>query len=62
MLGLLTSKPKFLDDFESMAALGKRASTPQEAFQHYLRVRDEIGAWVETLPESLERTRQAASV
>ena len=40
--------------FDDPPALAKDASTEEEALSHYRRVRDEIKAYVETLPESLE--------
>jgi arsenate reductase len=39
--------------FEDPPALAKSAGTEEEALQHYRRVRDEIRAWVMTLPQSL---------
>jgi arsenate reductase len=39
--------------FDDPPALAKAARTEEEALGHYRRVRDEIGAWVETLPGSL---------
>lgn len=39
--------------FDDPPALAKSAATPEEALQHYRRVRDEIRAFVETLPASL---------
>jgi len=41
--------------FDDPPALAKNARTDEEALGHYRRVRDEIKAFVETLPESLER-------
>ena len=46
--------------FDDPPALTKGAATEEEALGHYRRVRDEIKAWVETLPEGLERTKLAA--
>jgi arsenate reductase len=43
--------------FDDPPRLAKEAKTEEEALRHYRRVRDEIKAWVETLPESLERSR-----
>jgi len=40
--------------FEDPPRLAKDAKTEEEALAHYRRVRDEIKAFVETLPESLE--------
>lgn len=39
--------------FDDPPQLAKDAKTDEEAMQHYRRVRDEIRAWVATLPESL---------
>ncbi len=39
--------------FEDPPLLAKGAKTEEEAWGHYRRVRDEIRAWVETLPGSL---------
>jgi arsenate reductase len=39
--------------FDDPPALAKEAGTQEEALEHYRRVRDEIRAFVETLPESL---------
>lgn len=41
--------------FDDPPALAKGARTEEEALAHYRRVRDEIRAFVETLPESLAR-------
>jgi arsenate reductase (thioredoxin) len=41
--------------FEDPPALAKGAKTEEEALGHYRRVRDEIKAWVLTLPGSLEK-------
>jgi arsenate reductase (thioredoxin) len=40
--------------FDDPPALATTAATEEEALDHYRRVRDEIRAWVMTLPESLE--------
>jgi arsenate reductase (thioredoxin) len=40
--------------FDDPPALAKNARTPEEALAHYRRVRDEIKAFVLTLPASLE--------
>lgn len=40
--------------FQDPPALAKTAKTEEEALGHYRRVRDEIKAFVETLPRSLE--------
>ena len=37
--------------------LAREAASEEEAFAHYRRVRDEIRAYVETLPQALETTR-----
>ena len=39
--------------FDDPPRLAKEAATEEEALNHYRRVRDEIRAFVETLPESL---------
>ena len=41
-------------NFDDPPKLAKTAKTPDEALDHYRRVRDEIKAFVQTLPESLE--------
>ncbi|HKK34040.1 MAG TPA: arsenate reductase ArsC [Desulfomicrobiaceae bacterium] len=41
--------------FDDPPALAKNAATEEEALNHYRRVRDEIKAFIETLPESLLR-------
>ena len=40
--------------FDDPPRLAKDAATQQEALQHYRRVRDEIRAFVETLPDGLD--------
>ncbi len=40
--------------FDDPPALAKNARTEEEALEHYRRVRDEIRAFVETLPGSLQ--------
>lgn len=40
--------------FDDPATLGKAEPDEEAAMIHYRRVRDEIRAWVETLPDSLE--------
>jgi arsenate reductase len=40
--------------FEDPPRLAKEAATEEEALNHYRRVRDEIRAFVETLPGALE--------
>ncbi len=40
--------------FEDPPLLAKSAKTEEEALNHYRRIRDEIKAFVETLPESLK--------
>ena len=44
--------------FDDPPKLAKTAASEEEALGHYRRVRDEIRAWVETLPESLEGGRR----
>lgn len=39
--------------FDDPPALAALAKTPDEALSHYRRVRDEIRAFIETLPESI---------
>lgn len=41
--------------FDDPPALAKTAANEEEALGHYRRVRDEIKAFVETLPEALNR-------
>ena len=41
--------------FDDPPKLAKTAASEEEALGHYRRVRDEIRAFVETLPEGLER-------
>ncbi|MDD5678510.1 MAG: arsenate reductase ArsC [Kiritimatiellae bacterium] len=41
--------------FDDPPRLARTAKTEDEALDHYRRVRDEIRAFVETLPDSLER-------
>ena len=41
--------------FDDPPALAKDAATEEEALEHYRRVRDEIRAFVETLPEALTK-------
>jgi arsenate reductase len=45
--------------FDDPPTLAKEAGTEQEALDCYRRVRDEIRAFVETLPESLSRKDRA---
>jgi len=40
--------------FDDPPKLAKQARTEEEALEHYRRVRDEIKAFVESLPEALE--------
>jgi arsenate reductase len=40
--------------FDDPPRLAKEAATEEEALNHYRRVRDEIKAFVETLPEALD--------
>ena len=44
--------------FDDPPQLAKDAANEEEALKHYRRVRDEIRAFVETLPASLEREDQ----
>jgi arsenate reductase (thioredoxin) len=44
--------------FDDPPRLAKDAKSEEEAMSHYRRVRDEIKAFVETLPESLESTQK----
>ncbi|HVT80087.1 MAG TPA: arsenate reductase ArsC, partial [Phycisphaerae bacterium] len=46
--------------FDDPPALARGAASEEEALGHYRRVRDEIRAWVETLPESLELANKPA--
>jgi arsenate reductase len=41
--------------FDDPPRLAKTAKTDEEALSHYRRVRDEIRAFIETLPEGLNR-------
>ena len=43
--------------FDDPPKLAREAASEEEAFAHYRRVRDEIRAYVETLPQALETTR-----
>lgn len=45
--------------FDDPPRLAKDAVNDDEALPHYRRVRDEIRAYVETLPEALKQTTQA---
>lgn len=42
--------------FDDPPKLARRAKTEEEALEHYRRVRDEIRAFVQTLPDRLERS------
>jgi arsenate reductase len=42
--------------FDDPPRLAREASTEEEAFEHYRRVRDEIREFVESLPEGLSST------
>lgn len=44
--------------FDDPPRLAKDAATEEAALQHYRRVRDEIRQFVESLPDSLEASRQ----
>jgi arsenate reductase len=41
--------------FQDPPRLAREAASEQEALDHYRRVRDEIRAFIETLPEALTR-------
>ena len=43
--------------FDDPPKLAREAASEEEAFAHYRRVRDEIRAYVETLPQAVETTR-----
>jgi arsenate reductase len=43
--------------FDDPPKLARGAGSEEEALQHYRRVRDEIRAFIETLPEGLESAR-----
>ncbi|MFH1572216.1 MAG: arsenate reductase ArsC [Gemmatimonadota bacterium] len=43
--------------FDDPPRLARGAATEEEALGHYRRVRDEIRAFIESLPEGLERSR-----
>lgn len=43
--------------FDDPPKLAKTAASEEEALGHYRRVRDEIRAFVETLPDSLEKSK-----
>jgi arsenate reductase len=45
--------------FDDPPALAAGAASDEEAMPHYRRVRDEIRAWVETLPGSLDEPADA---
>ena len=45
--------------FDDPPALAQEAATEEEALDHYRRVREEIRAFVETLPEALEPEGEA---
>ena len=50
-------KVKFFHiSFDDPPALAKRAATEEEALSHYRRVRNEIRAFIQSLPDVLERT------
>lgn len=44
--------------FDDPPRLAREAKTDEEALGHYRRVRDDIRAFIETLPESLERNEK----
>lgn len=47
--------------FDDPPRLAETARTEEEALGHYRRVRDEIRAWVETLPAGLEQKETTAT-
>jgi len=54
---VFTGKTKVLHvGFDDPPALAKTAANQEKALGHYRRVRDEIKAWIQTLPESLAHT------
>lgn len=60
--------PRFVGDtkvihigFDDPPRLARTATTAEEAILHYRRVRDEIRAFIETLPESLMQSRIGAA-
>jgi arsenate reductase (thioredoxin) len=50
---------KFHRSFQDPPALARTAQSDKEALGHYRRVRDEIRAFIETLPEALSQSEQA---
>ena len=48
--------------FDDPPRLAKDARTEEEALRHYRRIRDEIRAYVETLPDALVRIKRADSL
>ncbi len=58
----LGSKAKVVHvGFDDPPKLAKTAKTPEEALGHYRRVRDQIKAFVETLPQSLNTSADAST-
>ena len=56
---MFPGKTKFVHvGFDDPPQLAKDAKSDEEALNHYRRVRDEIRAFVETLPAGLETARQ----
>jgi len=47
--------------FDDPPRLAKDARTDEQALRHYRRIRDEIRAYVETLPDALGRIKQTVS-
>lgn len=47
--------------FDDPPKLAKNAATEEEALSHYRRVRDEIRAWIETLPDSIAAAHSAGT-
>lgn len=48
---------KLHHSFQDPPRLAREATTEDEALSHYRRVRDEIRAFIETLPEALARSK-----
>lgn len=45
--------------FDDPPKLAKQANTPEEALDHYRRVRDQIKSWITTLPEQVNVAKTA---
>ena len=52
--------PKIHHGFDDPPALARNAAGEEDALAHYRRVRDEIRAFIETLPDLLARNRKEA--